>query len=347
MLCPVLRQVVQKVQKISSVLGGNDRSFEGLNAPWRMAQALNAVRYSRFGGNRYEVVVVEMKSILPLLLALVGLVACQSKQEEPAPAGVMIEGLPLKARMEQKAKIDSRIDEIQRAAKKIKTIIETFRQMQSPGSDKDPYTPVDFLIDMGRELHMQLPMSGPDGKLTRKANMKIPILGIVDACRVVGVQLESETLFAEKSDKNKPSGEKITYSIKTCRSQEQYIPVLEASWNDSNFEFRLINKSLESIFMDLFVKDLGKNATCKIVQSQDGDLDSVSCESFQLALSQTERAMVKKLAYYGFGAVRFEFAADLLENGIKKAEPELKVMADGKPVFNPALLPVVEQTENK
>jgi len=295
---------------------------------------------------KWGVVVVEFRSILAALAASLAVVGCQSKYEESSPDEVKIAGLPLQTRMDQKSKIDVRIEEIQRAAKKAKTVIEAFRKVQNSESGKDAYTPVDFLIDMGRELQTQLPEGTASGQLIRRASVKIPLSGVSEECRMVGVLLESDTLFDETDGGKAVIGEKLTYSIKTCRSQGQYRPVVEAGWRGSNLEFRLINDGLDSIFKDL-LEDLGKNSSCRMLQDQEGALKSVSCENLMISLSQTKRAMIKTLAFYNIGDVRFELSADLFENGVKTAEPLFKVMSDGRPVGNDGLLPAVQPPVQK
>ncbi len=98
---------------------------------------------------------------------------CESKFAESSPDSVKLKGIPLEARISQKEKVDSRIDEIQKGADKAKKILEMFRKIQSPSSKEDVYTPFDFILDINNELKAKIPENSGD-QLVRYGKIEIP-----------------------------------------------------------------------------------------------------------------------------------------------------------------------------
>ncbi len=72
----------------------------------------------------------KIKVGISLLCLAILAIGCESKFSESSPSSVEIKGKTLKERLAEKDKIDSRIDEVQRGAEKVKTIIEMFKKIQ-------------------------------------------------------------------------------------------------------------------------------------------------------------------------------------------------------------------------
>src|SRR5262245_43533318 len=99
-----------------------------------------------------------------------GIMGCQSRFSESSPDSVKIKGLSLNERLSQKEKVDARMDEVQKGAEKAKRIIEMFKKVQSPDSNLEVYTPIDFLIDANNELKSKIPENS-DEKVIRYSKM--------------------------------------------------------------------------------------------------------------------------------------------------------------------------------
>ncbi len=275
----------------------------------------------------------KLNVILGAACLLIATVGCESKFSESSPDSVKIKGLPLEERLSQKNKVDSRIDEIQKGTEKAKKIIEMFKQIQSPSTKEDVYTPLDFLLDANNELKAKIPENQGD-KLVRTGKIVIPGDSISEACRTVDAILESSTVYDESGTEKVSVGERLTYSLKTCGSNGQYLEAVVAEWVGSTLELKLISKNLETIFNNIVMADSMKNSTCKISQGSKGIIDVISCENFDVRLSKSENAHVKTMIFSNSGDVRFETLADIFENDKIKANSQIRVLSSGEVKFD-------------
>ncbi len=258
---------------------------------------------------------------------------CESKFAESSPDSVKLKGLPLEERISQKEKVDSRIDEIQKGADKAKKIIEMFRRIQSPSSKEDVYTPFDFILDVNNELKAKIPENNGD-KLVRYGNFDLPVQGISEECKSIDTLLESGIIYDESQEPKQAIGEKLTYSLKTCGSQGQYVEAVVAEWVGTTLEIKLINKNLETVFIDLVLTEAMKSSTCKIKQGQKKIIDTITCENFDVKISASEKAHIKNMTFRNSDEVRFESLADIFEHGQIKAMSDIKVFSNGEVKFD-------------
>ncbi len=268
-----------------------------------------------------------------LFLLILPLIGCGSKFSEGSPNSVNVRGYSLKDRTKQKTRIDSRIDEIQNSTKKLKKIIDLLKQTQSPRSGEDVYTPIDFLIDANAELKTKMPEKN-ENKLVRHGIVILPIGELSERCRRVEVLLESSIIYADEDTKKQATGDRLTYSIKTCGSDEKFLSVITADWIGSNLDFSVNNKNLSTALNDIVVTDELTNSTCKVQKSDKKILESIHCENFKVKLSTSEYALVNYMNFNNTGDVRFESQADIYENDKMKADVLLKVYSNGTVDFD-------------
>lgn len=268
-----------------------------------------------------------------LLVVTLLAAGCESKFAESSPDSVKIKGIPLEERISQKAKVDSRIDEIQKGAEKAKKIVELFKKVQSPNSHEDVYTPIDFLLDANSELKSKMPENG-DGRLVRRGQITLPIEGLSEQCRLVETLLESSVIYDESGPEKVAIGDRLTYSLKTCGSEGKFLSTIVADWNGPTLEFRLNNKNLETVFNNILLSDVLKNSVCRIKQGDKKIVESIYCENFEVRLTKSEYALVKNMAFNNKGDVRFETLADIYENQKKKAYSQIKVFSNGEVQFD-------------
>ena len=262
--------------------------------------------------------------------------ACESKNIETSPNTIKIKDINLDERLSHKAKVDKRIDQIEKAVNKIKKIVTMFRRIQRPDKVFDVYTPLDFVIDLNSELKDKIPVSS-GGRLSRRGTITLPIKGLSEECRKIETLLESSVIYEEdlKLDPKKtPIGERVTYSFKSCAVDGEPLIALEAEWIGSNLEIKLNNENLKSIFNEIALAELSQNATCKLKQGKKNIIEKISCIDFNVQISTSEKAIVHNMTFSNSGFVRFEANASIYENEIKKAKTSLLVSEDGEVKFD-------------
>ncbi len=268
------------------------------------------------------------------VLSISGIVfsGCESKFAESSPESVELKGMPLEKRILEKEKVDSRIDEIQKGADKAKKILEMFRRIQNPSEKGEEYTPFDFLLDVNVELKAKIPENNGE-KLVRYGKVVLPIQGLSDECKTIDTFLESGVVNdSQKADL--VIGEKLSYSLKTCGSQGQYLEAVVAEWVGNSLEIKIINKNLETILKDLALTEASISSTCKIKQGAKKIIDVISCENFDVKISSNSRAHIKNMTFRNNDDIRFESIADIFENGKLKAFSQIKVNSNGEIKFD-------------
>lgn len=272
------------------------------------------------------------KLLISSVVILSSIIGCESRFVESSPDSVKISGVPLEERLSQKAKTDTRLNEIQKGIDKAKRILDMVRRIQSPNSRQDVYTPFDFLLDVNIELKSQIPENQED-RLIRRGKLVLPIKALSKDCQKVETLLESEAVF-EKSTDETPTGERLIYSLRTCGSEGQYVQAAEAVWSNGTLEFRFFNKNLETLFKGIAFTDFNQNTSCKIIEGEKDIIDKVVCDNVRLDLSDSEYALISKMAFSNSGMIRFEALADIFENNRKKAISSIQVFKDGEVKFD-------------
>lgn len=276
---------------------------------------------------------VVLRVLLLTVVLLTFGIGCESKFVESSPHSITIDGVTLEDRLFEKAAVDQRISQIQEGANQLKRIIELFRKIKSANSSYDAYTPIDFLLDLNQELKSKIPEMG-NGKLVRKGKIKLPISALSEECQTIEALLESSTLTAEDVanaiENSEPLGERLTYSLKSCASNDEYLEVLRADWIGPELKISFNGPQAEKLFKDILFTEIQKDSICKIIHDDKAILDSIVCESLAVPLSESEIADVKVLKYSNSDLNRFEAYAEILENGARKAIFEIEVSADGK-----------------
>lgn len=271
-------------------------------------------------------------SIKGITLIATIILGCESKFVESSPSSVKLEGLSLNERMSQKATVDSRIDEIQNAAKATKNALSIFKQIKNPTKNEDVYTPLDFLLEANARFKERIPEKFED-KIIRRVKIEIPTEGLSEKCKIIEAYLESRVIYGEGALEKTVLGDHLTYFMKPCDSEESgVLPIFEVRWLSSVLEFQIINGNLISLFKNILKKELASNSVCKMQYDGKNILDLIYCEHFKVEISPSEYALVRNFTFKNFGDVRFDFAADIFENETKKAVTEFKILGDGKVV---------------
>lgn len=218
--------------------------------------------------------------------------------------------------------------EIQRGAEKAKKIMDMFQRLRSSENSEAIYTPFDFLLDASKELKTKMPLSR-EGRLIRHGKIILPIASLSEACRTIDTILESSMVL----DETNPEGagiEKLTYSLKTCHSKEEYLESIIAEWTGEAVELKFVNKSLESILSDILIDSTANTPICKIMRNEQENLDTVSCENLDIKISKNENAHFLTMNFNNTGEIRFETVAKIYEKERVKVISEIKVLANGE-----------------
>lgn len=272
-----------------------------------------------------------------LIFIVVGLLitSCQSKFSEPSPDQVNAKGLSLEDRVSQKKEVDVRLDEIQRVADKAKQIIEAVKKIQSPIQHENAYTPFDFIMEINEDFKTKIPQNS-NGQLVRYGTIELPLQTLTEECRTVQTMLKSETVDSQ---------EKLVYSLKTCSSKDQYVEIFMAQWNEGVVKLDFFNKNLLSILSQFSLAETIENTSCRIKQSPKKIIELISCESFDIKISASEKAEVKYLTFRNSGEIRLESFAKIFENGKLKATSEIRVFDNGEVKFD--LKPIKTEENNE
>lgn len=281
-------------------------------------------------------------------LAAIVLIAsgCESRFAESSPSSVKIEGLPLEERISQKAQVDSRINEIQKGAEKIKKIMDLFKKIQDPKNTNDTYSTVDFILDINQELKEKMP-ENKDGQLIRRGQITLANQTLSAECRIVDTMLESSTVHSDDGADSIAIVDRLTYSLKTCASKGKYLPAVTVDWDGPTLEVSLINENLSSIFTDLLVAEVNSASARKLKKNEAKIIDSIACENFGYSLSNNEYAFIKKMNFSNSDDIRFEAYSDIYESLVLKAKSKIKVLANGEVSFDVEKLETPLETKNK
>ena len=273
-----------------------------------------------------------MKSgIVVLLIGTVFVVGCDSKFKESSPSAVNVQGTSLTEKLGEKARMDARMNEVDVKVKKAKKILELFRKAHKASVKEDTYTPLDFFIDANNELRAKMP-EDREKRLIRQAQFKVPVKSFTEECKLVETLLESSPLDDESQvpGLNKGfAGERLTYSFKTCGTNSQFLPAIEANWVGNSLEIRLINKNLETILKEMLSTDKNINSSCKFVDGEKAVINSINCKDMKVKLSVSEFAFIRELDYQTKGPTRLHAVGDLFENDVLKAVTEITITSNG------------------
>lgn len=263
-----------------------------------------------------------IKLYVGCVLSLSLFLGCKSKFSESEPDRVKVNGLPLQERVAEKAKIDSKMAEVQEVAEKIKKLIDLFKKVQAPESFLNVYTPLDFLLDMNTELKKKIPQN-VNGRLVRSGTIILPAGLFTEECRKVNTLLETSFIYEEYTEEK--IGERLTYSLNNCKtSEDQFLEVISADWIAGSLELKLNGDNLNALFdFDLISDKLQRNSACKIKQTASKKLDAVSCSNVLLKLSKTETANIAKAEFNNSQELQLNVEIDIFEN--KKIKAQVRV----------------------
>lgn len=263
-----------------------------------------------------------------LILTSLIILGCKSKFSENEPAPVTLKGLPLRERVLQKEKIDSKISEVEQAIERIKKFVDLFKKIQSPELNNDVYTPVDFLLNLSQEIKKELP-SNQQGQSVRYGQIQVPENLLSDSCSRIKTSLVSEAIYDVSG--NKQIGDKLIFSFNTCKQiANEYIEILTAEWKDNSLDLHISNENLADLFGFDFIKKSLKNSSCQVLKGSQGVLSTIQCSDIYIKISSSEHAILTRAYYSESEETRFQFLVDLYENSVIKSSITITVFQSGK-----------------
>jgi hypothetical protein len=230
------------------------------------------------------------------------LFGCESKIAEKGPTEMT--GIQsLNDRMSTKITLDKKLTDIDGYTEKIRRVVGLFKKIQSPTTESDVYTPIDFLIDLNKELKESIPTKS-GGKQIRKGRFQLPIKGLAKNCSFVDTLLTSEEIISSSgTTSNNDGAELLTYAVKTCGTQD-FINVVEIERKNTNVNLVILNENLNMIFQQTVQTAMTGQTTCSVKFDKSGILDAISCRNMKVALSASEIAIVDNLEYSNSAQIR-------------------------------------------
>lgn len=267
-----------------------------------------------------------------LAISISLLAACNSQFVEKKPDAVSID-TKLSAIMEDKSKIDEKLNSVEEATKRIRRINSLLKRAYNPnGRDADTYSPVDFLIDVNEELKGSIPKKVGD-KYVRNTVVNLQIDGLSEECKTVETLLETsepDALVNELNKAGKADAKVLKYSVRACGTENSFVPLVEVSWEGNQVLLSVNSKNIAKIFNVTASKTINSNNwNCKVSNEPSGIIESVYCENLDITLSKTEVAIVDHMMFNNKGDTRFEADARILEGDKTKATATIVVKSDG------------------
>lgn len=271
------------------------------------------------------------RRVILVSLCLFAFGGCDSKVSESNPDRVSISGPSVQERMYRKMKNDNRLADFEKHILRLQRIVNLFKKVQQPKAGEDVYTPIDFLIDMNGELRSKMP-DADDKKLVRRGRLNLNRLNLPEACKVADTELSSEDIFENSEQQNEQTkvGERLTYAIRTCGTDNQFVPIAVAEWMGDTFDLRIEDRNLTNIFKEILLGDRSLGSSCRFSDGSGRVVDSVRCVNLAIKLSKSETALVTQLNYDSRDTVRMQAEAEILENHKVKARSNIKIFRDGR-----------------
>jgi hypothetical protein len=257
-------------------------------------------------------------------------VACKSKSQESSPDQVNSQGLTLQERLAQKAEIDKQIVDVSQSISQLKNVIKKFKQLKNAQENDQLYTPLDFLLDINDALKKKVPENKKDKKI-RYADFTLPEGFVAENCRTVSTSLESEE---ELDDSGAFVSEKAIYSVKSCTTGENFLPVAEASWIGKQVRIKFNNANFDSSVGQIPHSLSLPDSKCKAEKDDDQNIYKIECRDIEVATSSAEKAKFTDITFYPSKKHRpagniLESHAVIYEHGNAKADILFEIANDG------------------
>lgn len=266
------------------------------------------------------------KLVVAASVLLLYTVACKSKFEESSPTQVSNFGISLQERMEQKARIDNRIKQVQEALGKLNTIVKLFKQVERPKAGAQVFTPIDFLVAVNNELKKSVPENNPD-RSVRYADHVLPIDVLSDNCKRVKISMITESVL---DDTGAFVGEKTTYAAKTCNTSGEFLNFSELDWiGNTRLKLKLDYRNLVTAFGGIFHAEPLVTSYCDI-ERDSSSIVKAECSNFTVKLSESETAQFEYLKYNKNTDLTLKTVAHIYENSEVKADTTLEVYKNGR-----------------
>lgn len=251
------------------------------------------------------------------LFLVVCLSGCDSRFVESKPNEVEVQPISMSNRLKSKEETDKRIDEIQGILQKIKSFISLVKKYQK--SDlTDTNTTIDLIINLNQDLQQIIPVSEMNQSI-RDGKIDLTKLIPNSPCKQMDIRLSSEV----SSD----ASEKISYFVKGCNSDSDFIQIMNVEWRKEALSFEVLSQGVEKLIHEIDgrlqssfqISPFG----CISANDSRGVLESLECHDVKFGISKTEELDIKTLLFKTKGDVRLEIRSEIKEADLIKAEYSL------------------------
>lgn len=285
--------------------------------------------------------------LIAMAVFLFGFIGCQSKFSEPVPKKVQVKGLQLKARMEQKEKIDLRINQIQKGTRRLKKLVGMFSRVAGEEGSTDVFTVFDFLSSLNDELKNKIPQNEGDS-LVRHGKIKLP--KAIDYCSAeIDIQLKSTELYERPLENQSASLKKgdsigtfLTYSIKHC-GREGYLDLISVLFVRSSMNISFETENINRLLGDIPITAKFKNTSCEMYLEGSESQEGIVCRNFDVILSSKNRAFVDHLHYAPSSEEKLTITAKTYEDNVFKSYGVFKISDSGQVSMEPKEIEVANE----
>lgn len=252
-----------------------------------------------------------------LMMIIPGLLmSCQSRFHEPSPGAVSPTGPTSEENVREKVAMDSRLDEIQRSAKRIQELLAATRKVMRGADEKGTYTPIDFLVQVNEKAKATIPVRENE-KQVRLTTLDLPVGLLTTDCKTVHVKSELTRVIEEDKEKKvkKVVEEIVEYSMKSCATDARFSPVIRARSANDSFSFEILaDESFEKMFEKILIKGLKPESGCKITE-KNTSIDRIECKDLLFGLSSTASVLVKEFGFRNADDVQFSAQYEIYNAG--------------------------------
>lgn len=263
---------------------------------------------------------------------------CTNKFEDKTPDSDPNNSYIVSDQMNSEASLDTALNRIDESARRIRKLIQSFKKIQSPQYGTDTYTQIDFMLDLNEELK-KAPADSNQGGYVREGSINLNLKGLSDECKVIKTRLET---LSHGKKMTTPWGESVDgliYSVQTCNSGNQYMPVAQVTFIGDDSEFTYNNANIAKALQDTLVPSIEAGANCKIKVDSQTIVGHVTCTNLSTRLSESENLIIDNLVYDVDQEKPFVLAAQIYENMVAKAKISFSVDQQGKVGFDVSKIP--------
>jgi hypothetical protein len=253
--------------------------------------------------------------ILPTIILCFQITGCDSNFVEKDPkgsGGLLVESDLLNISTKNDT-INEKIEKIDEITKRIQKITKLIRKATDKMDENgNHYSLIDFIIDANENLKGSIPVKEANSHYLKTNSIDLKISQIPEKCRKLETKIEASP------DENNPDVGRITYSVKNCATDGDFVSILNATWYENSIFIDTDNQSLQKILGDTAIQTAANSLKCEAKNEDSRNISKIQCNDIEVKLSSTENAIVSML-YDRTAQIRFAINSKIVEGNNTKA----------------------------